>query len=123
MFYGLICSFVLVCGIIKLYNTFFMMCLLWSISVRSRLRHFHSNQVPDAPLARDYLGVYIETNCRWLDHNSIRRVDGLLISFSVSCMKLLLDVKRFFRIVWSCSGYLVWHSLYLCAATIPLIVG
>ena len=89
---------------------FFMSCLLRFIFVRSLLRHFHSNQVPDAPLAKDSLGVCISlwgTNCRWLYYSSISRVDGLSISSPVSCMKLLLDFRHFFGTVWPCSGCLV----------------
>ena len=66
--------------------------------VRSPLRHFHSNKVQDAPLDRDFLCVCIslwDTYCRWLDNRLIRRVDGLSISSSVSCIKLVLDLKRF----------------------------
>ena len=74
------------------------------------LRNYHSNQMSDAPLARDSIGLYISlwaTYCRWLDHSSIRRVDGLSISSSVSCMKLLLDIRRLFGTVWPCNGCLV----------------
>ena len=80
------------------------------ISVRSLLRPFHYNHVLDAPLARDSLSVCISfwgTDCWWLDHSSIHRVDGLSISSSVSCMKLLLDFIGFFGSVWPCSGCLV----------------
>ena len=99
-----------------------------AIFVRSLLRHIHSNQVSDAPLARDSLGVGISlwgTDCRWLVHSSIRRVDGLSISLSVSCMKLLLDFICFFVTMWPCSGCLVSftkYSLSLCAAP-PLLIG
>ena len=73
----------------SIYFQFFMLCLLRPIFVRSLLIHFHSNQVPDAPLARNSLCVCIsfwDTDCRWLDHSSIRHVDGLSISLSMSCM-------------------------------------
>ena len=82
---------------------FFMLCLLRPIVVRSLLRHFHSNQVPDAPLVKDSQDICISllyTDCRWLDHSLIRRVDGISISLSVSCMKLLLDGIRLFGTMW-----------------------
>ena len=92
------------------YFHFFMLCLLRRNFVRSLLRHFHFNQVQDAPLTKDSLAVRISwsgTYCRWLDHSLIRRVNGVSISLSVSCMKLLLDVLRFFGTVWPCCGCLV----------------
>ena len=65
-----------------------------------------------------------------MDHSSIRRVDGLSISSSLSCIKLLLDFSRFFGTVWTCSGCLVLFtcsspppSLSMCAATRFLIAG
>ena len=69
-----------------------MLCWVRPIFLRSLLRHSHSNQVPDAPLASDALCVCVSlwgTDCRWLEHSTIRRVDGLLIISSVSCMKPL----------------------------------
>ena len=51
------------------------------------LRHFHSDHVSDdVTLARDLLGVCISlwgTYCRWLDHSTIRRENGMTISSSV----------------------------------------
>ena len=92
----------------SMYFHFFMLYVLRPIYVRSLLSHCHSSQVPDAPQAKDSIGFCISlsgTDCKWLDHSLIRRVDGLSISLSVSCMKLLLDFIRFF--VWPCNGYLV----------------
>ena len=79
-----------------------MLCLLRPIFVQRLLRHCHSNQVPDVPLAMDFLCVCISlwgTEGGWLDHSSIPRVGGLSISSSVSCMKLFLDFKHFFGTV------------------------
>ena len=48
----------------------------------------HSDKVPDAPLARDSLGIWISLwsmYFRWLDHSSSCRVDGLSISW-FSCL-------------------------------------
>ena len=74
MVHCLVCFFALARAIIILYFQFFILSFLRPIFVRSLLRHFHSNQVPDAPLARDSLCVCIilwGTYCRWLDHISI----------------------------------------------------
>ena len=54
MVHRLICFFAIARGIIIFYVIhFFMLCLLRPIFVRSLLRRFHSNQVPDEPLAMD----------------------------------------------------------------------
>ena len=66
------------------------------------------------------------TDCMWLDHSSIRRVDGLSIKSSVSCMKLLLDVTRFVGMgvaIWWMSS--IVHSpppLSLLAADMSVII-
>ena len=108
----------------SMYFHFFMLCLPRPIFVPSLLRHFHSNQVPDAPLAKDSQGVCIilwGIYCRWLEYRLIRRMDGLSISLSVSCMKLLFDFRRSFGTMWPCSRCLVSfmcsHSLSLCRTT------
>ena len=98
------------------------------IFVGSLLRHLHSNQVPDAPLTKDSPCVCISlsgTDYRWLDHSLICRVDGLSISLSVSCMKLL-NFICFFGTVWLCGGCQVsftCSSLSLCIATLLLMAG
>ena len=64
----------------------------------SLLRHLHSDLVLDALLASDSLGVCIRlwgADCRCLDHDSIRRVDGLSIRTSAACVKVLLDFMCF----------------------------
>ena len=43
----------------SIYFHFFVLCLLRPIFVLNLLSHFHFNQVPNAPLARDLLGVCI----------------------------------------------------------------
>ena len=126
MVHRLICFFALVRGIIIFYiSHFFMLCLLRPIFVRSLLRHFHSNQVSDTPLARDSLGVCSslwDIDCRWFNHRLIRRLDGLSLSSSVLCMKLLLDLRHFFGTMWPCSGCLI-SFLSLRAETLLLIAG
>ena len=94
------------------------------------LRNLYSNQVPDAPLDMDSLCVCTSlwgADCRWSDHSSISCMDGLSISSSVSCMKLLLDFRRFIGNVWPCSRCLVSFnctlSLSRCAATLLIIAG
>ena len=113
----------------SLHSHFFMFCLLWPIFVQSLLMHFYFDFVPGAPLARDSLRVYISlwgTDCRWLYHSSICRVDGLLICSLVSCKKLLLDLRHLFGNVWPYSGCLVsftCFSNFICASTPLFIAG
>ena len=86
----------------SIYFHFFMLYFLRPIFVRSLLRYLHFDHLPDAPLARDSLGVCISlwsTDCRWMDHILIHRVDGLSISSLLSCM--LLDFRRLFGTMWS----------------------
>ena len=129
MVHRLICFFALARGIIIFYVLpLLMLCFLQPIFVRSLLMHFHSKLVSDAPLARDSVCVCIRLwgrGCRWLDHSSIRGMDGLAISSAVPCMKLLLDFIRFFGTVWPCCGGLLSFTLIflsLCAAT-PLLIA
>ena len=120
----LVCFFALTHGIIIFYTfPFFMLYLLRTIFVGRLLRPFHSNQVSDVPLAMDSLGVCISlwcTACRWLDHSSICCVDGLSISSSVSFMKILLDLIRFFGTVWPCSRCLIFSAMCKQINTIHL---
>ena len=96
----------------SMYFHFFMLYLLRPIFVRSLLRHFHSNQVPAAPLAKDSLAVRISwsgTYCRWLDHSLVRRVDGqsIVCQYHAWSYFQIPDSRCFFGTVWSCSGCLV----------------
>ena len=99
----------------SVYFHFLRLCLQRPIFVRSLFRHLHSVHVPDAPLARHSLGVCGSlwgTDCRCCDHCSNLRVDGLWISSSVACMKLLLDLRRFLGRLWTCSGCLLSFTCF-----------
>ena len=125
MVHRLICFFSLARGII----IFFIFPLFHVVFTEAHLciksiEAFHSIQVSDAPLVKDSLSLYISvwcTDCRWLDHSSIRWVDKLSISSSVSRKMLLLFFRRIFVIVWQCNGCLIsfscTHSLSVCSNT------
>ena len=104
-----ICFFALAYAIIIFY-VLPLFHFVFAVAHLCLLRHFHSNQVPNAPLAKASPCVCISlwgTDGRWLDHSSIHHVDGLLISLLVSCMNLLLNFIRFLGTVWRCNGCLV----------------